>query len=134
MGDENQRRSRRLQGLDPESPPSLGDYIPIEPHLEEEEIHSEMGSIPQEEEQLEGHVEIIREGPLSPYNPPLTNMDLPALLDVTTPHTRYHRVVPHIEEITTNLENVMPFAVSGSPHIANFGTQQSELPASYRSL
>ena len=85
-------------------------------------IHSETGSIPQEEEQLEGHVETIGEGSLSPYNPPLTNMDIPVLLDIMTPHTRYHRVFPHIEEITTDLENVMPFAESVSPHTANFGT------------
>ena len=102
MGDEDQRRSRRLQGLDPESPPAPGDYIPIEPHLEEEMIHFETGSIPQEEEQLEGHVEIIREGPPSPFNPPLTDMNIPALSEITTSHVQYHRVVPHIEEITTD--------------------------------
>ena len=53
MGDENKRRYRILQGLEPEALPSPRDYIPLEPHMEEEEIHSEMGSIPQIEEQLE---------------------------------------------------------------------------------
>ncbi len=115
MGDENQRRSRRLQGLDPESPSAPGDHIPIEPHLEEEGIHYEMGSIPQEEEQLEGHVEIIREGPPSPFNPPLTNINILALMDITTSHALYHRVVPHIEEITSDLIDAMPFAESVSP-------------------
>ena len=49
MGDENQRRSRRIQGLDPELPPVTEDYIPVEPHLEEEGTHYEMENIPQEE-------------------------------------------------------------------------------------
>ena len=62
--------------------------------MEEEEIHSEMGSIPQVEEHIEGYVETIEEGFIPPYNPPLTNMDEPVLLDITAPHTRYHRVVP----------------------------------------
>jgi hypothetical protein len=109
MGDENQRRSRRLQGLEPESPPSPGDYIPIEPHMEEEEIHSEAGSIPQVEEHVEGQIKTISEGPIPPFNPPFTNMDDPVMWDITAPHTRYHRFVPHIEEITIELENVMPF-------------------------
>ena len=87
MGDENQRQSRRLQGLELEAPPSPRDYIPLEPHIEEEEIHSKIGSILKEEEQLEGHVETIEEGPLPSYNLPLTNMDIPVLLDVMTPHT-----------------------------------------------
>ncbi len=59
MGDENQILSRRIQGLEPEAPPTPRDYIPLKPHMEEEEIHSETGSIPQEEEQLEGHVKTI---------------------------------------------------------------------------
>ena len=98
--------------MDPESPSAPEDHIPIEPHLEEEGIDYEMGNIPQEEEQLEGHVEVIREVPLSPYNPPLTNMNIPTLMDITTPHALYHRFIPHIEEITIDLVDVMPFAES----------------------
>ena len=97
-------------------------------------MHSETRSIPQVEEKLEEHVETIEEGPIPPYNPPLTNMDILVLLDIMTPHTRYHRVVPHIQEITTDLENVMPFAQSVSPHATSYGTQLSGLPANYRSL
>ena len=93
-----------------------------------------MGSIPQEEEQLEGHIEIIREGPPSPFNSPLTNMNIPALMDITTSHALYHRVVPHIEEIAIDLIDVMPFAESVSPHTANPDTQQSGLPAGCRPL
>ncbi len=123
MGDENQRKSRRLQGLDPESPSAPEDHIPIEPHLEEEGIHYEIGSIPQEEEQLEGHVEIIREGVPYPFNTPLTNMNIPTLMDITTSHALYCRAVPHIEEITSDLVDVMPFAESVSPPTVNPDTQ-----------
>ena len=49
MGDENQRRSRRIQGLGPEEPPSPRDFIPLETHMEEE-VHSEMERILQVEE------------------------------------------------------------------------------------
>ena len=62
MEDENQRRSQRIRGLDPESPPAQGDYIPIEPHLEEEMTHFETEGIPQGEEHLEGHIEILGKG------------------------------------------------------------------------
>ena len=62
MREENQRRSRRIQGLGPEAPRSPIDLLPIEPHMEEEEVHSKMGSIPQLEEHIEGHVETIEEG------------------------------------------------------------------------
>ena len=62
--------------MDPESPPSIRDYIPLEPHLEEEATHYETENIPQEEQKLEGHVEVIREGPPSPFNAPLTNLNV----------------------------------------------------------
>ena len=74
--------------------------------MEEEEVQSEMGSIPQEK--MEGYVETIEEGSIPPYKPPLTNMDIPILLDVLVPHTQYHRVVPHIEEINSYFENFPP--------------------------
>ena len=107
MGDENQRRSRRIRGLDPESPLATGDYIPLEPHLEEEATHYGTENIPQEEQHLEGHIEVIREGPPSPTNAPLTNLNVPALVDIVTP--LYRRAIPHIKEITSDLVNVIPF-------------------------
>ena len=115
MEDENQRRSRRIWGLDHESPPAP-EYIPVEPHLVEETTHYETEDIPQGEEHLEGHIEIISEGPLSPFNPPLANMNVPALVDIITPLCR--RTLPLIEEVSTDLVNVMPFTESVSPHPA----------------
>ena len=126
MGDENQRRSRRIRGLDPEIPATLEEYIPIEPHLEEEATHYEVENIPQGEPQFEGHVEVIREGPPSPVNAPLTNLNVPALVDVVTP--LYRRAVPHIEELPTDLVDTMPFAESMSPPAVDPSTKQSGLP------
>ena len=54
MGEKTQRRSKRLQGLEPEAPPSPRDYIPLEPHLEEEEIKAEEAR----EEEAEAKTEV----------------------------------------------------------------------------
>ena len=130
MEDENQRRSRRIQGLDPEIPATLGDYIPVEPHVEDETIHYEEEDIPQGEE-YEGHVEVISEGPPSPTSAPLTNLDIPPLTDMAVP--LYHNTLPLVpyEEVSTDLVHVMPFEESVSTPPARSGTG---LSVGYRAL
>ena len=104
--------------------------------MEEEEVHSEMGSIPQLEEHIEGNVETIEEGSIPPYNPPLTNMDIHVLLDTLLPHTQYQRIVPHIQETNLDFETFPPLTQNVTPSVENFDldTQQTGLPTNYRTL
>ena len=41
MEDENRRQSRRIRGLEPEIPATVGDYIPVEPHMDDETVRYE---------------------------------------------------------------------------------------------
>ena len=89
--------------------------------MEEEETHSEMGSIPPLEEHIDGHVETLDEGAIPHFNPPLTNMDIPVLMEVPFPSAtvQYQRVRPEIHESSLGYENCPPLTQSVTFSVAN---------------
>ena len=116
--------------MGPEIPATVGDYIPVEPHMDDETVRYEDEDTPQREV-YEGHIEVISEGHYSPASAPLLNLDIPPLTDMTVPLHHDPLSLAHYEEIPTNLVQVSPFEEHTSTPPVHSGTG---LPAGYRTV
>ena len=96
MAEQIHRKCRRMLKLDPETgvtPPPSPHNLSSEGQMKEE-MHSEFESLPPFEPQVEGVVKTLEEGYLQPYNPPLTDMNSPMIVEIPTQtstlsHQRY---------------------------------------------